>query len=274
MTLNRSRACALSVGLLVLLAACGNEGEAPRDAVGRGPAGADGTAYVVTGVTVAGERQDLVPGSEIRLAFADGSLRITAGCNTMSGDYELVGTRLSVAPLAMTEMGCAPRLMEQDAWVAGLFERPVQLATGDDASLISGDTVLSLTDREVASPDLPLAGTTWVLDSIGTGTGPDGAVSSVPAEWGAELEVRADHSFSYFWGCGSNDGGTVAIEDGTATWTVEVSGIADCVEHVEGSEEAEEALKAVIHGRTGFSIDEDRLTITRGDRTLGFVAKS
>src|SRR5262245_63953243 len=47
---------------------------------------------------------------------------------------------------------------------------------GDKLTLTSGTTVVSLQDREVAEPDLPLTGTTWTVDTLLAG----GAASSIP----------------------------------------------------------------------------------------------
>lgn len=123
--------------VLLLPAGCGDQ-----DGTAGRPDPLDGRTFVVTGVTVAGEPYAVVPGTQVRLAFADGTLGISAGCNRLSGDYRLDGDRLTVGPIGGTEMGCARELMDQDAWVAGLFAGPVEVGA-DAGTLTAGDTVLT-----------------------------------------------------------------------------------------------------------------------------------
>lgn len=259
------------IGLLgALLFGCGSTGKdggpggdpysaAPRQTLDR--------TYVVTGVTEDGKKRALVPGSEIRLSFKDGRLGITAGCNSMGASYRLEGTRLTVDGLATTEMGCDQPLMDQDTWVAGLFAGPVQFRTGDDAALISGDVVLALVDREQASPDKPLTRTIWVLDSIGT-SGPDGAVSSVPSGVVGYVVFSGD-SAGLYDGC--NEGSAPATVDGSEiTFGDRTSTLRGC--SGDGVEEVQQAFSDVLAGTAAFEIEENRLTLTNGDRTLGFRA--
>ena len=82
---------------------------------GSAPASLDGTTYTSTAVT----GHELVAGSQITMAFADGSVSVNAGCNTIRGSYALDGDTLVVAEdLASTMMAC-PRTdrTEQDAWL-------------------------------------------------------------------------------------------------------------------------------------------------------------
>lgn len=252
---------------LLLLTGCGNEEKDPGPSAGGPP---DGTTYVVTGVTVGGEPHALVKGSQIRLTFADGTLGISAGCNSMGGRYTLEGTRLNVEPLSMTDMGCDRPLMEQDAWVAGLFEDPLQLTLGANPGLISGDTVLALTDRRDVSPDLPLTGTSWELNGIGTGGGPDGAVSSVPGDVRAPtLRITENGRAEVFDGC--NRGTGPAVVDAKAG-TVDFGARASTKMACKDAEEVVDAVNAVLDGRTTYTITERSLTLTNGDASLTFLA--
>lgn len=255
--------------LLLVVAGCGDEGGSTPIAPVDGSL--DGTTYVVTGVTEAGRSRPLVEGTEIRLRFDDEQLSITAGCNSMSGRYELLDGMLTVESLATTEMGCDPARMDQDTWVAGLFAGPVELRTGTDASLTSGEVVLALADREQVSPDKPLEGTTWLLDSIGTG-GPDGAVSSVPAGVVAYLTLE-DDSVSVYDGC--NEGsGPVQVDpvqdgEGRIDFGDRVQTLRGCVDD---RQVVANAIAEVLAGETTYTIEETSLRIIRGDSTLGFRA--
>lgn len=250
-----------------LATACGSGGEEPGDVTG-GPGDQTGatTTYVVTGVTAGGEDRPLVPGSEIRFTFDSGRLGIQAGCNSMSGEYALDGTTLQVGALATTEMGCDQPLMDQDAWVAGLFDGPVELVTGEDAAITSGDVVLTLADRREVHPDKPLVGTKWLLDSIGTG-GDDGAVSSVPQGVVAYATFE-DGQVLLYDGCNGGSapltvqGDTLTVGDRTQT-------LRGCTG---ATAEVEKAVGEVFSDEVDFAITEDVLTLTRGDRVLGFRA--
>ena len=269
MTLKRAL-MVLLLATLAALAGCGDQ--SGRDPEANVDPGLGPITYVVTGITTAGKQHLLVPDTEIRIRFADGKVTLTAGCNTMSGDYTLEESRLTVHDLATTDMGCDQTRMDQDTWLAGLFDKAVQFMPGADASIVSGSTVLTMSDRENVSPDKPLVGTEWVLDSIGTGaTGPDGAVSSVPETANATLKVKADGTFVAQWGCPSSIGGRADVDGGAITWTVAKTVLARCG-GFEGATRAGNAFHDVLAGRTTYTIEENRLTISRGDRSLGFAA--
>jgi heat shock protein HslJ len=250
--------------LLLVVAGCGDEGgSTPLTPVDGGP---EGTTFVVTTVTEAGTPRPLVEGTEIRLRFDDGQLSITAGCNSMSGRYRLVDGTLTVESLATTEMGCDPARMDQDTWVAGLFAVPVELSLGAEPSIVSGDTVLTLADREQVSPDKPLQGTKWLLDSIGTG-GPHGAVSSVPAGVVAYLTFE-DGSVSVYDGCNGGSG-PVQVDGDRIDFEDRVQTLRGCVDDRQA---VANAVAEVLTGETTYTIEEMSLRITRGDSSLGFRA--
>jgi len=260
MTLKR----ALMVLVLTALAAlsgCGGNGGHPGSSL---PDRGLSTTYVVTGITVGGKAHALVKGTEVRIRFADAKVTITAGCNTMSGGYTLEESRLTVEPLAMTEMGCDQSRMAQDSWLAGLFAKPVQLTTGDEPTIVSGSTVLAMADREKVSPDKPLLGTTWLMDSIGNGD----VVGSVAADLGATLRFTSD-SVKVSDGCNTGQG-TVTIDGATITFSDIVMTMLPCPT-VRG--DIPGALYAMLDGSASYAIEENHLTLRSGDRSLGFTAQ-
>jgi heat shock protein HslJ len=148
----------LAVGVVVLLAACGDGDTTARDQPADGPTIPEGE-YVVTSVEQAGEPRALVSGSRMRLRFRDGTMSVNAGCNHLSSDYDLVGDELRLGPMAGTEMGCPQPLMDQDDWLAGVLAETVTVGN-DPLTLTSGDVVFTLeltaTDPSSASdPDEP-----------------------------------------------------------------------------------------------------------------------
>jgi len=260
---------ASSVGLLALVAigastALGGCGDSGSRGVTPGSGDAlAGTTYVVTAVTEAGRPRDLVEGTEVRLRFDGERVVLTAGCNTMAGSYRRTGAGLTVHDLSMTDMGCDQARMDQDAWLAGLFAGPVELATGDHAALTSGDTVLTLADRRVVSPDLPLEGTWWQLDTLADGE----VASSVPSGVVAYVRIRGS-SVEVYDGCNSGSG-PVEVGAGHLVFGDRVTTLRGCLGP--GGVVAD-TVAAVLSGHTTFHIEERTLQITRGDRTLGFRA--
>ncbi|MGO4258325.1 META domain-containing protein [Marmoricola sp. RAF53] len=251
------------LALLAGLAACGDEpGSSSKDGSG-GQASADpsGTTYVVTGITESGKPRPPVEGSQIRFEFAEDRLVITAGCNTMSGGYTYDGGTLTVDTLAMTQMACPTALMEQDSWLAGLFEQPVEMAiSGDDATITAGEVELTLKDREAVAPDDALEGTRWELDSIADGS----TVSSIPAGVTAWIEL-ADGQVQLNDGC--NNGHGPAVVSGSRITFGPLAGTRmACPE----SEDVQRAFATVLDGVTTYELDQGTLWIRKGDQGLAF----
>lgn len=241
------------------LSACGGESGDPGSVAGPD---LDGRTFVATSLTDGGRPRPLVEGTELRLAFRDDQLRIDAGCNHLSGGYGLDGDRLTVGQVGGTEMGCPEPLMEQDAWLADVLAGDLGLRlVEDDLTLTAGEVVIELADRETVSPDRPLLGTRWRLDSLIEGD----AVASVPGGVVATLRIR-DGLADVDTGCNeldwdvADDGSTLAFINGVTTDV----GCPDDVATVE------DAVTRVLDGEATWRITERSLTITNGDRGLGF----
>jgi heat shock protein HslJ len=182
-----------AVALGFLLAAC---------SVGAGPA-LDGRTFLSTSVTDGGVPLDLVPDTRIRLSFTDGQIGASAGCNTIGGTYRIEGGVLVVEGGGMTEMGCDPDRHAQDDWLSQLLgSRPTISLAGNELTITSGGTVVELVDREIADPDLPLAGTLWTVESVISGD----AVSTVPAGATATIHFGEDGRVELHAGCNSGGG--------------------------------------------------------------------
>ena len=112
------------VGLVAACAGTGGSGGTAGSLAGR--------TFLSDRVTDGGAARPLVEGTRIRLVFEDGRLSASAGCNTMGGSVEIRADRLVVGDLATTEMGCEPRLHEQDEWLAAfLGSEPRYTLEGD-----------------------------------------------------------------------------------------------------------------------------------------------
>jgi len=146
----------LAVGLLTLTAC----------AVG-GPNALAGTSWTVTTINGAAP----VPGSHPTMSFTGDQLALATGCNSGSAGYTLNGTAMTISNGAMTAMGCADDLMNQEsAFTASLAKVTRMSLTGDTLALqdASGQNLFTLTKATPAAAK-PLEGTTWRLEAIRTG---------------------------------------------------------------------------------------------------------
>lgn len=173
-----------------------------------------GREFVSTSVTVDGISQPLVDGTQLRIGFtADGMLMASAGCNTFAAMYRIDGGVLAINEGAMTEIGCPSDLADQDAWVfAFLGAQPLISVDGDELVLEDDNTVITLLDREVADPDLPIVGPVWVVTGLIVGD----AISSIPDGVVATLVFTEDGLVMVNTGCNSGSG-AAEIRTGTET---------------------------------------------------------
>ncbi len=204
-----------------------------------------------------------MPGTRIRLAFADDSLNANGGCNIMGGTYSIDGDRLTTTQMFMTEMACDEPRMQQDEWLARFLGDVAFTLDGDTLTLTDGTVRLTLVDKEVAAPDQPLEGTRWVLDGIVSGD----AVSSVPVGVIASIRI-ANGRVDVAAGCNTG-GGTIQVTADTLTF----GPIALTKMACEGGPmAAEAAVTAVLSGAVGYTIDADVLTLDAGGAGLIFRA--
>jgi heat shock protein HslJ len=238
------------LGAVALLVACtgGSSPGSSQPPDGGGSGGIDGRTFLST--AIAGRA--LVPGSQVRLSFEDGRVAAQAGCNSMSGSYAVDGGRLAVGALAMTEMGCDPALMDQDAWLGEFLDGATIALAGDTLTLARDGVTLTLLDREVADPDRPLVGTRWVVDGLVSGD----AVSSVPGGVIAAL-VFSDGEVAVEAGCNSG-GGPAEVDDATITF-----GPIALTEMACGPDAmaVEQVVTAVLAGTADYAIEADVLTL-------------
>jgi heat shock protein HslJ len=249
----RALAC-LAVAAATALAAC-----ASASAPTASPRALDGHTYLSTAI----EGRSLVPGTQVRLTFADGNLNAAGGCNIMGGAYSIDGDRLTTDQLFMTEMACDDPRQRQDDWLARFLGNVTLTLDGDTLTLTDGTVTVTLLDKEVATPDKPLEGTTWVLDGISSGD----AVSSVPAGVTASIVVRGGR-VDVKSGCNSG-GGTVEVTTDSITFGAIALTKMACEP---AAMSVEDAVTTVLAGTAHYAIDADLLTLTAGDRGLTFRA--
>jgi heat shock protein HslJ len=227
----------------------------------------DGRAFVAT--ELEGE-QSIAPGSTIRLEFSGDDLEVNAGCNHLSGQAATEGDVLSVSTLQGTEMGCSPRLMAQDSWVAAfLTGRPRVSLTGESLVLTSRAGTLRLEELDVE--ERPLEGTSWRLESLVEGAGADGAVSSLPPTAADAMMRIQDGELMLTYAC-TTVSAPVRVDGATVTAGEVAIGVRDCAPRLPW---LERHVRAVLDGPTSYVVTGRHLMLSGpdGERGLGFVAE-
>ena len=202
------------------------------------------------------EGRKLVKGTEIRLNFTKKRIGIDAGCNNMGGKYSLKDGVLATGPLATTEIACKKKLMRQDTWIGDLLIAGADATVDGDMLVLDGGEkgVITLLDREVAEPDLPLEGTTWTVDGLVS----DQAISTTPAKATATLLIE-DDTATVNAGCNSGSGsvkaGTDTLKFGPLALTRKACGPA--------ATGLETAVLKVLDGEVTYTIESDRLSIRK-----------
>jgi heat shock protein HslJ len=256
---------------VALVGACGedsNDSAAPVSSDGGAATSAppaDGGGGTVTAADLEGrtfvstsvEGHDLVEGTTISIGFSDGRLSANAGCNTLGAPATIEdGALVPTGPLATTEMACEPALMAQDEWLAALLGAgPTVRLDGDELTLDGGDAgSITLLDREVAEPDLPIEGTQWVVDGIVA----NDAVSSLPVGVTASLTIEGGTAMVET-GCNSGSG-SVEVGDDTLTFGPLAITLRACEPEVG---QVEQAVLLTLSDRVDYEIDSDRLSLRR-----------
>jgi heat shock protein HslJ len=239
---------AISLATLVAVAACTPSAPGSAAPAALTAADLDGHTYIVTAV----EGRDLVEGSEVRFAFEDGQVGISAGCNHMGGKYAITDGVLKTDAMFMTEMACEEPLMAQDEWIAAFVNGATIAVDGDTLTLAKDGVTLTATDKEVAQPDLPLEGTVWMVEGLVSNQ----AVSSMPAGVEASL-VLADGKVAVKTGCNSGSG-SASIGDTSITF----GPIATTKMFCEGAAgEVEQQVLGVLTGEVAYTVDADVLQL-------------
>lgn len=230
------------------------------------PQAVDGRDFVSVRVRVGDPDRALVPGTVIHLGFLGGHITANAGCNTMGATYAINGDVMTIGQAGVTEIGCQADLQTQDEWLfAFLGSQPHLALSGNDLQLTSGATTINMLDREVATPDQPLTGRVWTLNSIIS----TDVVSSVPAGATATLSFTDDGRVDIQDGCNSG-GGHFTVAEGTIQFSDIVSTQMLCSG---AAGEVAAAVTAVLAaGQVTYQIDAANLTIMAGGNGLQFTA--
>ncbi|HXF37603.1 MAG TPA: META domain-containing protein [Actinomycetota bacterium] len=246
----------------VLAAGCGGP---DGDGDHRSPGRLDGRSFVSTHVHERGQERPLVPGTRIELSFADGRLSVQAGCNHLGAGYRVRDGRLRlVGGVSTTEMGCDAGRHAQDEWLSVFLGRSPWLELeGPRLTLSGGGTRIRLLDRRMAEPDLPLAGTSWTLETLVEGE----VASSVPGGLEATLRVE-DGRIRGFDGCGEWSARVVSSRDGVLVLGRIARTPTGCAGATAGLERA--VMAVIAARRIPYEIDGSGLALRSGGRELHF----
>lgn len=208
-------ATALAVGVVVAVAlgatGCARDDDAtttgtrlsaPADLLGDG-------VRLVSG-TLDGEPLDVPDGARVTLVPGDGTDDLgavsgTAGCNRYGGRMTVDDDRVAFGTegVSMTEMACAPSLMELEAAYVAALPRVTTGRWDEQELTLSGDGVELVFAGLQVPGDSALVGTVWRLDSLLDG---ETASSTVAGAEEATLELREDGTLTGGTGCRSLTG--------------------------------------------------------------------
>ena len=208
----------------------------------------------------------LVDGTQVSLTFDGSNIGAVAGCNQLSSTWTVEGDVLVVAPMAQTEMACEPAtLMDQDTWLASvLTSRPTVAVDGDTLTIGAEGATVTLVDEAAARVDLPLEGTTWVVDTLTSGDAGD----LDPGRGHARPRLLfEDGTVAVDTGCNTGSGTARVLGDTVTFGQIAMTRMA-CTDPVATA--AEPQVLVVLRGTATTSIEGDVLTLRNG--TDGLVA--
>jgi heat shock protein HslJ len=223
-----------------------------------------GHTYISTGV----KGTPIPGGGPLTLSFADGRVSADAGCNSSNGPVTFDGSVLRVSRMATTMMACVGDRAGADAWQTALLQsEPKWSLSGNTLTLTGHDLTVTLRDKRVLHPDLPLTGTAWVVTTL---LRQEGQVRSQALDAARPtLTISADGHVSGSAGCNRMTG-TADISGSSVTFHLGTTRMmcAPDVMHVE-----QQVLEA-LNGTTEATVDSDTLTIHNRANNTGLILRS
>lgn len=257
-----------------MVAGCGDDASTPRDAAP--PAPSSGAAQTPTAAALEGQRlkvatidgRELDAASQLTIAFDDGRLIASVGCNTISGALELDGSQLRQATALTTEMACGDGVGADERWLSDWLAAGVDATLAGETLTLTGDGVtIALTPDERRAGPPPIVGTRWELIST---TEPGGdPVDVPPAIRAPTLELAADGTVQIFTGC-NQARGDGSLEDGFLV----LGPLAATRRACRGDAgELERTVLAVLDGKAAAAFEGDNLSLANAGRRLTFAER-
>ncbi|BBL67995.1 META domain-containing protein [Methanoculleus chikugoensis] len=220
-------------------------------------------------VSLAGENGTQTPvldGTGVTVTFsAEGSLGGSAGCNHYSADYTVDGATLTIKPAVRTEMYCnePPGIMDQeDRYLALLTDVASYRMEANRLILADSDgTDLLVFEKAAQTPNLPLVGTDWVLESYSTN---GDAISSVIVGTKVTANFAADGNVGGNAGC-NHYGGEYSLDGANLSVSSLFSTLMYC--ETPGVMEQEAAFMSHLANVSSYRTEGDRLILTDAEGT-------
>jgi heat shock protein HslJ len=230
--------------------------------IGGASASLDGEWQLQAG-TNQGQPVPIVAGSGITLNV-DGTQVGGIACNHYGGTIRVQGNSVAISALSMTEMACQENLMASESAYLAALPRVTTATRSGNGLVLSGPDVELRYTRVSPLADAELVGTSWVLESLNSGE----AVSSTVGE--ATLELSGDGTFTASTGCREVTG-SYTISDGTVGVTLDPYDTIGCAAPL-GDQDTH--ILDVLSNGIDVTVDGDRLTLSAGDKGLGYRAGS
>ena len=229
---------------------------------GGGAASLDGEWLLQAG-TNQGVAIPIVAGGKITFKVDGTQAGGSAACNLYGGTIQVDGSTVAINALSMTEMACEENLMAAESAYLAALPRVTTVARSGSSLLLTGPQVELRFTLIPHVANANVVGTTWILDSLITGE----AVSSTIGER-VTLQFSADGRLAASTGC-RNVTGSYTISEGQVQVTLDPYDTIACAAEV-GDQDAH--ILGVLSNEFGVSVDGDRLTLTAGDKGIGYHA--
>jgi heat shock protein HslJ len=192
----------------------------------------------------------------------------TAACNSYGGNAQIEGDSFRVADgLSMTEMGCAPNVMDSEAAYLDALTRVNTIARDGETLTLAGPETELRFEFLPPPPTAHLTDTRWRLESLIEGTGPEGIVTSAAP---AQLVLRNNGALSGSTGCRDFDGEWIERSDEILFTQLAASG--SC--RADLQEQDGHVLGVLGDGFTAHIEGQTLTILSRGDLGLQYRAES
>lgn len=197
----------------------------------------------------------------------------TSACNSYGGTVVIDRETWRAEEFGATAMGCdEPRMTAEQAYLEAMARVDTWARPSVDELVLRGPEVELRYEALPPVPTADLVGTTWVLDGLVSGPGPDATVSStVSSADEATLRLDADGTMAASTGCRTFSGEWIETGDEILLTTfgqredsphVSADGIPTCDEAVVGQEDH---VLSVLGDGFRAEIDGERLTLVSRD---------
>jgi heat shock protein HslJ len=247
--------------MVVVLAGCGRGGDVGGVTVDD----IEGDWQLVSGRSADGE-VPILDTHRITLTIEGDQAGGTAACNSYGGRVTVSGSSVRFEELARTEMACdPPAAMESEAAYLGALQQVTTAeVTAEELVLTAGEEVELRFESLPPVETADVLDTTWQLESLLEGTGPDGTASSAAP---AELVLASDGMFSGTTGCRSFEGEWREWQDRIQITAMSADG--DCTDELA---DQDAHVLEVIGDDFRVQVEGQTLTVTSGDRGLMYRA--